>query len=80
MSAQRRCAIWAPCLPRAPPRRAARVEIGRDELARALDAEVSERIVRELLALGYQEVTIDPRGYRMGSLNEGIHVRLVVGG
>jgi len=58
----------------------ARVEIGRDELPRALDAETSELIVRELLTLGYQEVTIDPRGYRMGSLNEGIHVRLVVGG
>jgi len=58
----------------------ARVEIGRDELARALDTEMSALIVRELQAVGYQEVTIDPRGYRMGSLNEGIHVRLVVGG
>ena len=58
----------------------ARVEIGRDELPRALDAETSGLIVRELLALGYQNVTIDPRGYRIGSLNEGIHVRLVVGG
>src|ERR1700704_4911522 len=45
----------------------ARVEIGRDELPRALEADTSERIVRQLRALGYQEVTIDPRGYRMGS-------------
>ena len=58
----------------------ARVEIGRDELSRALDADMSRLIARELMALGYQEVTIDPRGYRLGSLNEGIHVRLVVGG
>jgi PP-loop superfamily ATP-utilizing enzyme len=28
--------------------------------------------VRELTAVGYREVTIDLRGYRMGSLNEGL--------
>ena len=53
----------------------ARIEIGRDELPRALEADTSERIVRQLRALGYQEVTIDPRGYRMGSLNEGVVLR-----
>jgi uncharacterized protein len=50
----------------------ARIEIGRDELPRALDADTSDRIVRAIRALGYQDVTIDPRGYRMGSLNEGV--------
>jgi len=53
----------------------ARIEIGRDELPRALEAETSARIVRQLHALGYQQVTIDPRGYRMGSLNEGVVLR-----
>jgi uncharacterized protein len=53
----------------------ARVEIGRDELPRALDPTMRERIVRALRALGYDEVTIDPRGYRMGSLNEGVVLR-----
>lgn len=53
----------------------ARIEIGRDELPRALDVETSARIVREICALGYGEVTIDPRGYRMGSLNEGVVLR-----
>jgi len=53
----------------------ARVEIGRDELARALESPTSDRIVSELRALGYTEVTIDPRGYRMGSLNEGLVLR-----
>ena len=47
----------------------ARVEIGRDELARALTPGMSAAIVRELMAIGYSDVTIDPRGYRMGSLN-----------
>jgi uncharacterized protein len=55
----------------------ARLEIGRDELPRALDAEISERLVRELRAIGYQHVTIDLQGYRMGSLNEGVPLRVV---
>ena len=55
----------------------ARLEIGRDELARALEPELRERIVRELRAIGYQHVTIDLQGYRMGSLNEGVVLRAV---
>jgi pyridinium-3,5-biscarboxylic acid mononucleotide sulfurtransferase len=53
----------------------ARLEIGADELNRALDPAVREQIVRELCAIGYQHVTIDLRGYRMGSLNEGVRLR-----
>ena len=52
--------------------RLARLEIGRDEMARAFVSGVRERIVRELRALGYAAVAIDLQGYRMGSLNEGI--------
>ena len=55
----------------------ARLEIGRDELPRALEPGISERLVHELRAIGYQHVTIDPQGYRMGSLNEGIPLRAV---
>jgi pyridinium-3,5-biscarboxylic acid mononucleotide sulfurtransferase len=51
---------------------AASVEIGRHELLRALEYGMSAAITRELNAVGYREVTIDPRGYRMGSLNEGL--------
>src|SRR5256885_153017 len=40
----------------------ARLEIGRDELARALEPDVRERIVEELRAIGYQHVTIDLQG------------------
>jgi len=50
----------------------ARLEIGRDELPRALEPETRDRIVRELRAIGYKHVTIDLQGYRMGSLNEGV--------
>jgi uncharacterized protein len=53
----------------------ARLEIGIDELPRALEPEVSERLVSELTAIGYRTVTIDPRGYRQGSLNEGLRLR-----
>jgi len=55
----------------------ARVEIGRDELPHAADPDVTARLVTELRAIGYTHVTIDPRGYRMGSLNEGLRLRPV---
>jgi uncharacterized protein len=55
----------------------ARLEIGRDEMARALDPEVADRIDRELRALGYQHVTIDLRGYRLGSLNDVLRLRAI---
>ena len=57
--------------------RLARLELGRDELPRALEPEVREQIVRALTGIGYQHVTIDLRGYRMGSLNEGVRLRPV---
>jgi len=50
----------------------ARVEIGVDELPRALEPDLTSRIVAAIQALGYRHVMIDPRGYRMGSLNEGV--------
>ena len=53
----------------------ARIEVGKDELARALSPEVSEVIVRELKALGYRYITVDLQGYRLGSLNEGLRLR-----
>jgi uncharacterized protein len=53
----------------------ARVEIGVEELSRALEPDISARIVGAIQALGYRQVTIDPRGYRMGSLNEGLILR-----
>ncbi len=55
----------------------ARLEIGRDELHRALEPALRDRIVTELKALGYEHVTVDLQGYRMGSLNEGIRLHVV---
>lgn len=55
----------------------ARIEIGVDELSRALEPEMSATIDRQLRALGYQEVVIDPRGYRQGSLNAALRLRPV---
>jgi len=53
----------------------ARVEIAREEMPRALDADVSRAIVRELKGLGYKYVSLDLQGYRTGSLNEGLLLR-----
>jgi uncharacterized protein len=48
----------------------ARVEVGQDELPRALA--LSDTIAAQLHELGFREVAIDPRGYRTGSLNESL--------
>ena len=53
----------------------ARVEIAREEMPRALDADVAAAIVRELKAAGYKYVCLDLQGYRTGSLNEGLLLR-----
>jgi uncharacterized protein len=53
----------------------ARIEIGRDEMPRALEEQIAAAIVRELKAIGYRYVSIDLQGYRTGSLNEGIVLR-----
>ena len=55
----------------------ARIEIAREEMARALDAEISAAIVRQLKAAGYRYISLDLQGYRMGSLNEGLVLRAV---
>jgi uncharacterized protein len=55
----------------------ARVEIGRDELARALEPGVTARLVAAVTAAGYETVELDPRGYRQGSLNEPLLLRPV---
>jgi uncharacterized protein len=55
----------------------ARVEVGRDELSDALAPKTRARIVEALTGIGYREVDIDPQGYRMGSLNEGVRLHPV---
>jgi pyridinium-3,5-biscarboxylic acid mononucleotide sulfurtransferase len=55
----------------------ARLELGRDEMARAFDPEMASAIDRELRAIGYAHVTIDLRGYRLGSLNDALRLREV---
>jgi uncharacterized protein len=55
----------------------ARLELGRDEIARALDEGVRDQILSALRAVGYRQVAVDLQGYRMGSLNEGIRLKPV---
>jgi uncharacterized protein len=55
----------------------ARLEFGLDELPRAHHAATHDAIVERLQALGYEDVVIDPRGYRQGSLNDGLRLRPV---
>jgi len=55
----------------------ARLEIARNEMGRALDPDVNARLIAALKALGYQYVSLDLQGYRLGSLNEALRLRPV---
>lgn len=48
----------------------ARIEIARDEIAKALNVEMFDRMSREFKHLGFKFVAIDVDGYRTGALNE----------
>ena len=52
----------------------ARIELGREEMARALEPEMAGEIGRRLRAAGFLYVTLDLDGYRQGSLNEALKV------
>jgi pyridinium-3,5-biscarboxylic acid mononucleotide sulfurtransferase len=47
-----------------------RIEIGREELARALTPEMASEFTRIFKALGFKFVTLDLEGFRSGSMNE----------
>jgi uncharacterized protein len=55
----------------------ARLEIAKAEMPRALDPDVNASLVAQLKALGYQYVSLDLQGYRLGSLNEALRLRPV---
>jgi uncharacterized protein len=55
----------------------ARLEIAKAEMPRALDPEINARLLSSLKALGYQYVSLDLQGYRLGSLNEALRLRPV---
>ncbi len=55
----------------------ARLEVGADELARAQEPAMTARLSAALRSAGYDEVEVDPRGYRQGSLNAPLFLRPV---
>ena len=50
----------------------ARIEVEPHEIPRLRGASVRAEVVRRFRAAGFAHVTVDPRGYRQGSLNEGL--------
>jgi uncharacterized protein len=50
----------------------ARIELGREELERALGREARDDITRRFKELGYTYVALDLQGYRSGSMNEAL--------
>jgi uncharacterized protein len=54
-----------------------RIEIAREEMARALSVEMAERFTTIFRGLGFRYVTLDLEGYRQGSLNEVLNLQPV---
>jgi uncharacterized protein len=50
----------------------ARIEIAPEELPRALDFEMAQRMAAAFKQLGFKFVTLDLEGYRAGALNESL--------
>jgi uncharacterized protein len=55
----------------------ARLELGVNEMARAIEPETAAAITRAVVAAGFRFVALDLKGYRLGSLNEGVRLRPV---
>jgi len=55
----------------------ARVELAPEEMRRAIEPATAAAITRALTALGFKFVALDLKGYRLGSLNEGVPLRPV---
>ena len=53
----------------------ARIEIDPAELPRALEVDMTRRIVAAIKPLGFRYVSLDLEGYRTGSLNEVLQIQ-----
>ena len=50
----------------------ARIELAPAEMARAMAPSLREEFVRSVTEVGFRYAALDLRGYRRGSLNEGL--------
>jgi uncharacterized protein len=53
-----------------------RIEVARDEMPRALNLEMAGRLTEVFRKLGFKYVTLDLQGYRQGSMNEVLNLRV----
>ena len=52
----------------------ARIEVEREEISRLETPEMRDTVLRQFRDAGFETVTVDPRGYRTGSLNEDLPI------
>ena len=50
----------------------ARIEVPKEDIPQLTSPELSERALQAVRDAGFVHVTVDPRGYRSGSMNEGL--------
>jgi uncharacterized protein len=54
----------------------ARIEVPLEDIPRLTDPQTAVRVEAHMRSLGYEKVSVDPRGFRSGSLNETIPVTI----
>ena len=55
----------------------ARIEVAADDLPRMADRRMAQAVDAAVRAAGFRYVAVDLRGYRLGSLNEGLRLQVV---
>jgi uncharacterized protein len=55
----------------------ARIEVAPDELPRLVEPAMAKAVDAAIRTHGFRYVAVDLRGYRLGSLNEGLRLREV---
>ncbi|MBI5905960.1 MAG: hypothetical protein HZB86_10535, partial [Deltaproteobacteria bacterium] len=50
----------------------ARIEVGRDEIPRLFEREIADAVHARFRENGFLYVSVDLKGYRTGSMNEGL--------
>ena len=74
--------IWEPALALARANvaespNAARIEVPHDFIHQLNEPDTRAKLDREFRELGFESVTVDPKGFRSGSLNEGLAVHQI---
>ncbi|EGD47046.1 asparagine synthase [Ruminiclostridium papyrosolvens DSM 2782] len=53
----------------------ARIEVGQEQFLKFIDSEIREKVYSEFKKIGFMYTALDLKGYRTGSMNEGLNIK-----